>query len=623
MTDKPIKIGGQALIEGVMMKGVDSYSVAVRKPDGDIDVTVKELPPAKFSKVPFVRGIVNFFGSLSVGYECIMRSAELSMGQRIEEDALDRFMKKIFGDKRDKIMSVVAGALGAVLALALFMVLPTAATGLIDKIFPLKGFKAVVEAAVKLGIFMLYLWAVSNLKEMSRLFAYHGAEHKTIYCYEKGLPLTVENARGCSRFHPRCGTSFMFLVLAVSIAVFSFIPWTSTLGRALTKLAFLPVAVSLAYEVQRFSAMHEGVLSDILSMPGLAFQRLTTKEPDDDMLEVAIASVNAVLPQTKVIPRKKEQRPEITEDINALSARQVREEYKDIYEKTDSISLRDMRGYGFKIISVNPQSDRGFETGQLAEFILGEKSIDLGSDYIVSGDKFREFLDCCFKRRRGYPLQYIIGQWSFFDIDLKVGEGVLIPRQDTERVCEKALEILAGIPQPNVLDLCSGTGAIALAIEKYCPAATVVAVEKYDEAYDYLVKNIRGTGNLVLPIKGDVFKMDYVIDDESFDMIICNPPYINPRDKPSLRKELSYEPESALFAGEDGLRFYKFISKYYRHCLKEGGYMIFEHGYDQRESVENILLNEKYIIHSRITDYRGNPRGIVAVKDEGEKSKIL
>ena len=298
MADKKVSIGGQALIEGIMMKSPEKYSIAVRKPDGDIDVQIFENNKVKFQKIPVLRGIMNFFDSLVTGYKCIMHSAEISMDGEFEEDAFDLWLKKHFGEKSGEIIAMIAGVLGSALALVLFMVLPTTIAGLIDKIIPLGGLKTVVEGVSKLVIFVIYLWLVSKMKEIRRVFCYHGAEHKTIACYEAGQPLTVENVKKYTRFHPRCGTSMMFIILIVSIIVFSFVPWTSTLGRAAMKVVFLPVVVGIAYEILRYTGRHTNSCTKVMAAPGLWFQRLTTNEPDDDMIEVAIASVNALLPDT-------------------------------------------------------------------------------------------------------------------------------------------------------------------------------------------------------------------------------------------------------------------------------------------------------------------------------------
>ena len=306
MADCKISIGGQALMEGIMMKGKDKYSVAVRKPDGEISIETHAVKPSPVGKIPFVRGIYNFIDSLATGYKCLMRSAEISMGTDYEEDKFEIWLKEKFGEKATGILTTIAGIGGTVLALVLFMVLPTAVTGFINSFFPLGNFKRAVEGLTKLAIFFCYLLAISQMRDIRRVFQYHGAEHKTIFCYEKGLPLTVENVKKQSRFHPRCGTSLLFIVLFVSIAVFSFVPWKGTFQRAALKVLFLPVVVSIAYEILKFTGTHENALTKIMVKPGLWCQRLTTKEPDDKMIEVAIASVNAILPETVILSGNEE-----------------------------------------------------------------------------------------------------------------------------------------------------------------------------------------------------------------------------------------------------------------------------------------------------------------------------
>ncbi|MBQ6849596.1 MAG: DUF1385 domain-containing protein [Oscillospiraceae bacterium] len=305
MANKKVSIGGQALIEGIMMKSPEQYSIAVRKPDGTIDVQVFDNKKVKFQKIPVLRGIMNFFDSLVTGYKSLMHSAEIAMEGEFEEDAFDRWVKEHFGEKSSEIITMIAGVLGGMLALVLFMVLPTTIAGLLDKVIPLGGFKNVVEGVSKLAVFVLYLWLVSKMEDIRRTFCYHGAEHKTIACYEAGLPLTVENVKKHTRFHPRCGTSMMFIILIVSIVVFSFVPWKGTLNRAFMKVLFLPVVVGISYEILRYTGRHTNACTRLLAAPGLWFQRLTTNEPEDDMIEVAIASVNALLPETIIEKEEK------------------------------------------------------------------------------------------------------------------------------------------------------------------------------------------------------------------------------------------------------------------------------------------------------------------------------
>lgn len=298
MAKHKTSIGGQALMEGIMMKGPKVTAIAVRKPDGEIVLKTEDTKKNPVPKIPVLRGMWGFLDSMVGGYNSLMFSADIAM-QGEEPDKLEQWLTKHFGKKGSDALLMVAGVLGAMLALVLFMVLPTMITGFADKIVPLGSFKAVMEGVLKLTIFFFYLWGVTFVEDVKRLFMYHGAEHKTIFCYEAGEELTVENVRRHSRFHPRCGTSFLFIVIIVSILIFSFVPWTSTFGRVGLKLLLLPLVVGIAYEILKFTGRYENVCTKALAGPGLFFQKFTTKEPEDDMIEVAIKAMKAVIPETK------------------------------------------------------------------------------------------------------------------------------------------------------------------------------------------------------------------------------------------------------------------------------------------------------------------------------------
>ncbi len=290
------QVGGQALIEGVMMRGVSNAAMAVRTPNGEIDVeewTLKK--PGIASKIPLVRGIVNFIASLSMGYKCLSKSAEKAGLDDVEEDykpsKFEAFIEKKFGDKLMNAVVITGVVLGILGAVALFMVLPSLAVKGIDMLIPLGGFKALVEGIIKIAIFVIYLAFVSKMKEIRRVFEYHGAEHKTIFCYESGEELTVENVRKQSRFHPRCGTSFLIIILILSILIFSVVTWESILVRTLLKLALLPVVLGIAYELIKLAGRYDNVITRVISFPGIKLQHLTTREPDNSQIEVAIAAV--------------------------------------------------------------------------------------------------------------------------------------------------------------------------------------------------------------------------------------------------------------------------------------------------------------------------------------------
>lgn len=294
-------IGGQALIEGVMMRGPKKTAMAVRIPDGSIDVeiTATHNASAWYRKAPFVRGSFNMVDSLLQGYRCLMKSAEKSGMDDGQPGKFEIWLAEKTGKALTSVVSVVALALAGAIAIGLFMILPTFIVGLFGAAIRSTVVKSLVEGAVKITIFLLYLTLVSRLDDIKRVFMYHGAEHKTIACYEAGEELTVENVRGKSRYHPRCGTSFLLIVLVISILVFSAVTWSSILLRVGLKLLSLPIVVGVAYEIIKLAGRYDNPVTRAVSAPGMWLQRLTTVEPDDSQIEVAIASILPVIPEEK------------------------------------------------------------------------------------------------------------------------------------------------------------------------------------------------------------------------------------------------------------------------------------------------------------------------------------
>ena len=298
------QIGGQALIEGVMMRGPEVQAMAVRLPSGEIDLEQWPLKPAKwYQKVPFVRGPVNFVTTMIDGYKCLSKSADKSM-QGIEEEPskFEKWLTDKLGDKLMAIIMVIASVLGVALALGLFIWLPALITKGISALVMLPDFvKTCIEGIIKIAVFIGYIALTALLKDIRRTYEYHGAEHKTIACYEAGDELTVENVKKHCRFHPRCGTSFMFLVLFISILVNSVfqIPWDILWLRVLLKLCVLPIIVAIAYELIKLAGRHDNIITKIISAPGLGIQRITTREPDDGQIECAIAAFMPCIPNEK------------------------------------------------------------------------------------------------------------------------------------------------------------------------------------------------------------------------------------------------------------------------------------------------------------------------------------
>ena len=304
------KIGGQAVIEGVMMRGIDKASMANRMPDGTIDLEVWDIKggknPAWYRKTPFVRGIFNFVTSMMDGYKCISRSADKQMTDEDMEEPT-KFEKWLDDKLGDKLMPIVTGismVIGVVMAMFLFMWVPTALIKLVEKLSGAEFntvVKNVIEGLLKIAIFIGYTAVTALMPSMKRLYEYHGAEHKTIACYEAETELTPENVKGFTRFHPRCGTSFIFLVLFISIFVNTIfrLSWANIPLRVLCKLALLPVVTGIAYELIRLAGKYTNPVTKAFSAPGLWIQRITTREPDEKEIECAISALKAVIPENK------------------------------------------------------------------------------------------------------------------------------------------------------------------------------------------------------------------------------------------------------------------------------------------------------------------------------------
>lgn len=290
-------IGGQAVLEGVMMKNDEKYAVAIRKPNGEISVEVENfqgvLHGSKIKKVPFIRGVFNFIDSLMLGNKVLNYSA--SFYEEEEEDTkFNKAMDKISGGHGEKLLTTLVMIISICLAIGIFIVLPYFISAQLEGFVRNRSLMLIIEGAIRIGIFLLYVWGISAMKDIRRLYRYHGAEHKCINCIEKGRPLTIHNVMRSSRLHKRCGTSFIFFVLFVSIILFFFIRVDNMAQKVILRVLLMPVVAGISYEIIRLAGKSNNIFVRILSVPGMLIQRLTTKEPDVEMVQVAIASVEAV-----------------------------------------------------------------------------------------------------------------------------------------------------------------------------------------------------------------------------------------------------------------------------------------------------------------------------------------
>lgn len=306
-------IGGQALIEGIMMRGPKGSAMSVRLPDGTIDTEVEEYVPIgrkhKILRLPIIRGVVGFAESMITGYKYLMKSADKALTEEEKEEdmsKLDKWLSEHLSEKMTSIVTSVASILGVVIAMFIFLYIPIEAVDLLDKYVlnsvDISKYHSLLEGILRIIIFILYMVAVSRMSMIRRVFMYHGAEHKTIFCYENGLELTVENVKKMSRLHPRCGTAFMFVMLFLSMIIsFSLVlvfPALASINKVLwmiIKIAILPIIMGIGYEFIKFAGKHDNFIVNILSYPGLLMQKITTVEPTDDIIEVAIESMKAVI----------------------------------------------------------------------------------------------------------------------------------------------------------------------------------------------------------------------------------------------------------------------------------------------------------------------------------------
>ena len=576
-------IGGQAVIQGVMMRSKCGMATAVRDDTGEMQTeAIRITPPeqqAKWKRLPFVRGVVSFVSSLVLGMGALMRSSDVAFTTEEEEPSnLSKWMTEKLKVSVGEILSVISTILGVVLALALFLLLPNYLTSLIADAAPAIGgtgsiWYNLIDGGFRLVIFLCYILFTLLFKSLRETYQYHGAEHKTINCYEYGDELTVENVKKASRLHDRCGTTFIFLALIVSILIFALVNWAlaalhwvTGIGWAdavisfIVKIIFLPVVAGISYEVLRLLSKTDSVLVLPLKAPGYLLQKLTTREPDDPMIECAIAAFKKA--------------KEMEDDPNSP-------ERSFVTETKLSKLLETMKSRFEK---------RGIDASD-AEWIVS-LTLDiprsaLSQERIVSRKECREIVNIFDERMTGRPLWYIFGDTDFCGCKIKVDERVLIPRPETELLVRQALAALKD--GDSMLDLCTGSGAIAVAVAVEAAkkkSVTIVGADISEDALEVARENARINQASVTFVKADLF--DGIRG--KFDLITANPPYIKSGEIASLDQEVrDFEPRIALDGGEDGLDFYRRIAERIRRYIVRGGMCIMECGEGQAQEIIRIF----------------------------------
>ncbi len=589
-TKKCTSVGGQAVIEGVMMRGNTAMATAVRDEDGIIRIESKRIKPKektnKFFKLPIIRGVVSFVQSFTIGTTTLMRSAEV-FGEG-EPSKFEKWMAEKLKVDVMKVVTFIALLLGICLAVVLFMWLPQFIRGLLERLFNIEfgvWAKNFIEGGLKLCIFIVYILLASLLKDIKRTFMYHGAEHKTIACYESGQELTVENAKKCSRVHDRCGTTFMVFVLVISILVFACLE--ALIGgkihnavRILLKLACLPVVAGLSYELLKGLAKTQSAWVKPLKFPGLLLQKITTREPDESMLEVAITAFNTVMEMDAdpEIPEKQFEIPKTKSEILA----EIKKRLKENGVKEEA------------------------EAEWIVSLTLDIKRDQVEGDELVSPEHLRKIRKIVRERITGRPLWYCIGDSEFYGYTIKVDERVLIPRPETELLVYNALDYLD--ERKKVLDLCTGSGAIAIAVKKE-KNPIVTAVDKSMDALDLAKDNAKLNEADVKFVWSDMFS---ALSGRKFDVIISNPPYIKSEEIKTLQTEVKdFEPLMALDGGIDGYDFYRIIAEQAHEYLNEGGVLLLECGIGQATEIAKMLQGFSSV--EIIKDYEYTDRIVKAV----------
>ncbi|NAS18287.1 peptide chain release factor N(5)-glutamine methyltransferase [Clostridium butyricum] len=577
-------VGGQAVIEGVMMRGSKSLATAVRTPKGNIEINYKDNRPITkkhpILNIPFLRGFFVLIESMKIGMESLNYSASFLDDEDEEPTKFELWLEKKLGKRANDVIIGFTMIISFIFSIGLFVALPTGIASIFKNMGASNLALNLIEAFIRISILIGYMYVISKMKDIYRLFQYHGAEHKTIFCYESMEELTVENVRKQPRLHPRCGTNFMFLIMFVSIVIFSCTGWGGIVERLLLRIILIPVVTGISYELIKWLGKSDGKLASIIAYPGLKLQLLTTKEPDDSQIEVSIASLKAA---------------EGIEDLNK--------------------TIEELINTGTKTLK-----DNGIDTARLdTELLLGnviEKErlyLITHKEETIGKDQCDEFFELIEKRRKKMPVKYILNKCEFMGIDLHVEEGVLIPRDDTELLVDEVLKNISEDDEKQICDLCCGSGAIGISLAclrknikvdllDYYPIpekVTLINIEKH---------NLQGRVSFS---KSDLLDVS-IKASKKYDIIVSNPPYIEEEEIEKLMDDVQkYEPHTALSGGIDGLDFYRKIVNQSIEVLNENGILAFEIGYNQGKAVKSLMEENNFKDVRVIKDFASLDRIVI------------
>ncbi|MEG1394405.1 MAG: peptide chain release factor N(5)-glutamine methyltransferase [Clostridia bacterium] len=598
---KCTSIGGQAVIEGVMMRGQRSMATAVRDENGKIQVESKYIKPVKeknfLFRTPFLRGIFNFLSTMIEGMGTLLRSGEVFGGEE-EPSKTEKWFAKKLGVSVYSIIMAVAVIFGIGLSITLFFLLPSLITSGIAALAKIDmetmsvggqiGFNF-IEGFVRIAIFVGYIALTSLMKDIRRTFMYHGAEHKTISCYEHDLDMTVENAQKMTTVHDRCGTTFMFLIMVVSILLFSFFDvlafsvwgWINNAGIKLCiRLMILPLVAGVSYEILKLLAKFDNWFVKILKFPGLLLQKLTTKQPTDDMVECAIVAFETVLAMDADKNIK-------TQEFD------TNKQYSKVVTEIENI--------------LKPVNAEKAEIDWIMCEVLDKKRGELEKVTHIKNSQRMKAIEFAKERASGAPLWQVFGNVDFYGYKIDISDKVLSPRPETEYLVEQVIKKCGENTQ--ILDLCAGSGCISVAVALNTNAQ-ITACDISADALEVARKNVEkfALQERIKLVESDMFANV----DGKFDIIVSNPPYIPTDDIQALQTEVKdHEPMIALDGGKDGLDFYRILAEQSEKHLTEKGIVAVECGINQAQKIVEMFSQYHCEI---VKDLEGIDRIVIATR---------
>lgn len=582
-------IGGQAVLDGVMMHGKKGKATAIRNDNDNIEIDIERYTievKRPIDKIPILRGLFSLGNSLENGLE----SFNYSIGNYNDDgNDLEKWLNEKLGDKVNLIPKNFMLYISIFLSIIIFMIIPTILT-MGFRLIPLVNVElTVIEGIFTLLILAIYLMVIKRSDMVKNLFRYHGAEHKTINCYESNIELTVENVKIFSRLHKRCGTNFLFNMILINTILSFFIGWKYIALRIGLRFLILPIAIGITYEIIKWLGSSKGIISSIVAYPGMRLQFLTTTEPTKREIEVAIMALKA-------------------------------SEGMEIEKRID-----ELLNEGSDILRKNGIDTNRLDAQLLLGKVLNKEKIWLitNNDSRISVEKEKEFFELINQRKNKMPVKYILGVAEFMGLDFDIKEGVLIPRPDTEILVEEVLKYIKDEEPLEICDLCCGSGAIGLSLATFRKNIKVDLVDIDDIPKEVTLKNIKkfNLSDRTNFIQSDLFSS---LKGKSYDVIVSNPPYIKEEVVETLMEDVkNYEPHLALAGGQDGLVFYRKIINESKEYLKENSLLAFEIGHDQGEEVKNLMENNDFTSLEIIKDLAGHDRVVLGKVTVDKEKKIM